>query len=82
MDIAVQRCGDSNAVFRLALINDFSPSEQIIPGQEMELPEAMEPGIVKFFSDNSLVPATEETAAEQPLRGIGYSRIGIDFKVG
>lgn len=81
VDISIQHCGDVIAVFDLALTNDLSLTEELTAGDELLLTDPIEKQVVDFFANKNLIPATEELVTEQPQQGIGFWRIGIDFKV-
>ena len=57
-DIALQVCGDAEAAFAIAELNDVSMSEQIYPGTEIEVPSVMERRVVEYYKQNSIEPAT------------------------
>ena len=57
-DIALQVCGDAEAAFAIAELNDVSLSEQIAPGTEIEVPSVMERRVVEYYKQNSIEPAT------------------------
>ena len=57
-DIALQVCGDAEAAFAIAELNDVSVSEQIDPGTEIEVPSVMERRVVEYYERNHIEPAT------------------------
>jgi hypothetical protein len=82
MDIALQYLGDETGLFELALINDFTLSEKIVPGQQILLPDPVNAGAVQYFAERGIVIATEQSVAAVDKReGINYWIIGQDFIV-
>lgn len=82
-DFALQYCGDVSQVFEIAILNNLSITEDLVPGTLIKLPVATNPGLVKFFLDKNIVPASGMSKAdnEHHLTGIDYWAIGIDFIV-
>lgn len=84
MDLAVQHSGDCTALFAFAMKNGISVTEEIASGMDLIVPEVINIGVVKYFSDKTIIPAFEKAKANPIVggRGIGFMRIGSDFKVG
>lgn len=80
MDMAIQYLGDMTGVFDLANANGLSITSKITPGQKLVIPTAINPDAVKYFAAKGIVPSTEldESAIQG---GIGYMKIGFDFRV-
>ncbi|MDC9722358.1 MAG: hypothetical protein PSN34_06245 [Urechidicola sp.] len=77
-DIAIQYFGTAQAVFEVANQNLLSVTDQLTPGQEIELPEASEfqqKEIANYYAKNGIVPATadepEGITTDEALEGIG-----------
>lgn len=83
LDVAVHRCGAFAAVIGLALLNNISITDDLLPGSSLLLPEPVEPEVVKYFADGKIIPATAEDVSGTPehLEGIDYWTISLDFKV-
>lgn len=81
VDFSIQHCGDATAVFDLAIENNLSITDELESGAELTITSAVEQQIVDFFANKNIIPATEEKEEDKPLTGIGYWRIGVDFKV-
>jgi hypothetical protein len=56
LDIAIQYCGDAQAAFEIALLNDVSlnDSETIT----LEIPPAYNRRVVEYYYNNNIKPAT------------------------
>ncbi len=87
LDIAVQNFGNAKAAFDLALKNGLSLSEDLIPGQVLQLPESLykDTDVAGYYRDKKLQPATALSqafyAATKKKEGISYWAIHIDFKI-
>ncbi len=87
LDIAVQAYGSAEAAFDLALANDLSLSDDLVPGQVLQLPESAykDTDIAGYYENKKLQPATalskEVYAKMKKKEGISYWAINIDFKV-
>ncbi len=86
LDVSNHLYGNVGYSFELAVLNNLSPSDMLKAGQEIIYnPENTKDLLVlKSLNDNNSIPATARTEAgnEIPtLKGIGYMRIGGDFKV-
>jgi hypothetical protein len=57
-DIAIQYCGDREAVFAIADLNDLSITETLPAGSEVIIPNIINQKVVVFYRTNSIVPAT------------------------
>lgn len=81
LDIAVQHGGHADAAISIALANDISVTDDIMPGTQLIIPQIINPQMVAFFNRYKIVPATNDTAISRRKRGIGYWAIGRTFKV-
>lgn len=85
-DVAIQEYGDTRAVLEIAIANEMSPTEFLVPGQVLILPVITfkKVEIANEFSKKQLKVVTgmvsEFTPPEQ--KGIGYMIISSTFKVG
>jgi hypothetical protein len=88
-DISVQMFGSAQVAIEIALLNDLSITDKLIPGQELVIPEisTFENGAIKsFYSKNNIKPATAETiegseSVINEMDGIGYMVIESTFIV-
>lgn len=87
LDVAIRHCGTVEAVADIAILNNISITEDLVPGQLIELPKKDygNQDVVNFFSDNKIDPATELTQEHEALTegnsGIGFWEIGNNFIV-
>jgi len=79
LDIAIQEQGDVSAAFDLALSNGFSLTDDPNIGTEVQTASAKNKEIVKFFNTELKNPASRDGVIIN--KGVGYWRVGIDFKV-
>lgn len=77
-DIAIQYCGNQQAVFEVASLNNLSVTDDLAAGVEVLIPDAYDKRVVKYFLDGQYFPATSE---ELGLEGIDYWGIEINFEV-
>ena len=57
-DIAIQYCGDREAAFQIAEINDISLTEELTAGFSLLVPEPLNIRVVQHYIVNRIVPAT------------------------
>ncbi len=82
IDLAMQELGDASRLFELSELNAMLPSDDLVAGQIIQVPEPTEEKreIVKALKSRK--PATKNEILEEQLKeGIGYWAIGINFKV-
>ncbi|WP_099766431.1 hypothetical protein [Chryseobacterium sp. 52] len=86
LDVSNHLYGNVGYSFELAILNNASPSDMLKAGQEIiyNAENTKEVLVLKSLNDNKSIPATAKTDGNNEipvLRGIGYMRIGGDFKV-
>lgn len=87
LDVAIRHCGTVEAVADIAILNNISITEDLIPGQLIELPlkDYGNQEVINYFSVNKIDPATalteEHTALTEGDSGIGFWEIGNNFIV-
>jgi len=69
-DIAIQSCGDSEAAFELAMLNGLNLMSDLIPGQELVLPEVVNIDIALYFKNKNIQPATLLTVQAQIIGSV------------
>jgi len=57
-DIAIQYCGDVEAIFEIAKLNDISTTELLSAGREIVVPDVINNRIVDYYANNNIEPAT------------------------
>ena len=67
LDIAIQATGKSENLLKIAMANNLIPTEPIAPGTILTIPDTIEieDEIVKYYTDNNILPATEATTELQ-----------------
>ncbi|BFO64130.1 hypothetical protein [Chryseobacterium sp. KCF3-3] len=85
LDIALQHTGTVENSFRIAIANGLSISDTLSAGLSLEVSEGLQKNtdIYNYYVDNDVKPATgvSDPLVIPTLKGIGYMRIGGDFKV-
>jgi hypothetical protein len=81
LDIAIQHCGTAESVYDLAIANGLSITDELVPGQLLNLPAVTDKKTVSYFDTNEIKPATAVTAADLIFEGIDYWGIDVDFIV-
>lgn len=80
LDIALQYCGNADALFAIAELNDLEPTQEVAPGTELLLPdEVLDPRKVNFLKDGGYEPATGVTALEEAKGGLEIWALELDF---
>lgn len=81
LDIAIQEAGTIEAVFEIAAANNLSLTDQLSPGMALGIPSLaiIDREVQEYYKNKGIRPATGEY--DPGLKGIGYWKIGIDFKV-
>lgn len=80
LDICLAETGTIESAFELAIKNGISLTSKLQPGTQLDvdgLPENTQ--VKEYYKRNKLSPASVE--ANQLYTGIGYMKIGDDFKV-
>lgn len=83
-DVAIQKGGSFESVMELALLNGLSITDSLLPGQQLELPVAIDNDVVNYFSSKGIVPETTSIESDDSvpvLEGIDYWGIEVDFIV-
>lgn len=80
LDIAIQHCGSVEAAFQIALLNNLALTDELVPGQQIEIPAVVNSSVVQYYEVNNIQPATALTEDETP-GGIGYWIIELDFEI-
>ena len=85
LDIAIQHTGSVENSFEFAVQNGISVSDELVSGNDLFIPGdiAFDNDILNYYTSKKIRPATaftEQNDAPQ-LGGIGYMRIGVNFKV-
>jgi len=57
-DIALQYCGDREAVFEISKLNDIPVSAELLAGTVIFVPEVINQRVVNYYLTNNIVPAT------------------------
>lgn len=87
-DIAIQNNGTIVSALELALKNELSFTSDLLPGQNIEVPESdfMDIELVDYFKGKQQIIATGFNGSENedisPQLGIGSMTIGTTFIVG
>jgi hypothetical protein len=85
IDIAVELCGNLEAVWEIAEVNQLSLTEDLSVEQTVEIPTVSDQRVKTLFRSEKHSPATavtdKEVEEEFVVGGIGYWFVGYDFVV-
>lgn len=85
LDIAIQHTGSVENAFEFAVQNGLSVSNELVAGNGLFIPGdiAFENDILNYYTSKKINPATAFTELNDApqIGGIGYMRIGGNFKV-
>jgi hypothetical protein len=87
LDVAIRHCGTVEAVVDIAILNNISITDDLVPGQLIALAvkDYGNQEVINYFSGNKIDPATalteEHTALIEGNSGIGFWEIGNNFIV-
>ena len=57
-DIAIQHCGDREAAFQIADINDISLTAELPAGLSVTVPDVINQKVFDYYRINNIIPAT------------------------
>lgn len=78
LDIAIQHAGDASAMLAIALENGMAVTDDLVPGQTINVPEVVNEKVTRYYQRNRIVPAV---GILEKKEGIGYWVIEDDFIV-
>lgn len=79
LDIAMQHCGDVSAVYEIADLNGKSVTDDLVIGEDLKVPDAIDNRIVTMFEDTYLYPASWENPESSEVNGEGLEYWAIEF---
>ena len=81
LDVAIQATGDAEQTKVIAANMDYSITEKLVSGQQVATPTAAinKGDVVEIMNKGYNIPASDDNA--EIKQGIGFWRIGIDFKI-
>ncbi len=83
LDAALERCGSAECAFDIAMANGIGVSDEVASGQELLGVDAVNTGVVNYYSVNRISPASSTNIDElmNEFTGIEFMGIELDFKV-
>ncbi|WP_461632734.1 hypothetical protein [Labilibaculum euxinus] len=85
LDVAIQKSGSVLAAIDLAVKNGLSITDDLMPGESVNLVDVKNSDIKAYYEAKNIVPATAFTADDQlvaaELEGISYWVINVDFVI-
>ncbi|MFV0505895.1 MAG: hypothetical protein ACK5L5_04180 [Bacteroidales bacterium] len=85
LDIVIQLSGSMLEAVNWANANDLSLTDDLLPGQEIELSTVGDADIANYMKARNIVPATARSAEDEIIteenEGIAYWEINVDFVV-
>jgi len=64
-DIAIQELGSAEGAFELAVLNGLNITDDLVPGQELILPDMVDSDVQQYFQNKNIIPATFLTVQAQ-----------------
>lgn len=81
MDVAMEQCGDPEALFAIALENGYGLTDNVEGGLKLNVPEVINQRVYKFYIERDVEIATIDDSEKNRPDGIGFMQIGVDFIV-
>lgn len=83
IDIALQKCGTAESIFKVAAANGMQITDALVAGQEVIYTDVDVFDVADYFRKYQLFPASVSTAGADLLQdqGIDFWKIEFDFKV-
>ncbi|MXV37668.1 hypothetical protein GO491_03085 [Flavobacteriaceae bacterium Ap0902] len=86
LDVMLQHTGSLESIFDVAVVNDLSITDDLVPGQSLEIPTDVvkDSDILNYYTAKQVQPATAiniEFDYTEKLEGISIWAINNDFKV-
>jgi len=78
-DIAIQSCGSAQAAFKLAVLNGMSVTDDLVPGQELIMPDVVNNSISSYYDNKSLTPATASNEQITEVSRVFFEELPIEF---
>ena len=78
-DIAIQSCGSAEAAFELAVLNGISVTDDLVPGQELVMPDVVNKNISTYYANKSLTPATVSNEQINEVPRVFFEELPIEF---
>ena len=78
-DIAIQSCGSAEAAFELAVLNGMSVTDDLVPGQELIMPDVVNNSISSYYDNKSLTPATASNEQITEVSRVFFEELPIEF---
>jgi len=79
IDIAVQELGSAEAAYGLAVLNNLSVTDELVPGQELQLPTVTNRSISDYYNNKGIKPATSETVIITDVSRVFFEELSIEF---
>jgi hypothetical protein len=79
-DIAIQELGSAEGAFELAVLNGLSVTDDLDPGQELQLPAVVNRSISEYYANKGIKPATGfDSAQPTELPRVFFEELSIEF---
>ncbi len=79
IDIAIQELGSAEGAYALAELNGLSISDELVPGQELELPDVQNKSIASYYANKAIKPATEDNEVVTDVSRVFFEELPIEF---
>lgn len=79
-DIAIQECGSAEAAYDIAKLNGLSVTDELTPGQELNIPTPENRNIASYYRQRNIKPATASTINYQSENRWWFPEMPIEFE--
>jgi len=69
-DIAIQELGSAEGAFELSILNGLNITDELVPGQELILPDVVDPYVQQYLQNKNIIPATFLTVQAQIIGSV------------
>lgn len=79
IDIAIQELGSVEGVYTLATQNGISITDELVPGQEIQLPNIQNKSISAYYANKAIKPATASTDQITEVSRVFFEELPFEF---
>jgi hypothetical protein len=79
IDIAIQELGSAEGAYNLAVLNGMSITDDLVPGQELVMPDVVNKNISTYYANKSLTPATVYNVQINEVPRVFFEELPIEF---
>ena len=79
IDIAIQELGSAEGAYDLAVLNGISVTDELIPGQELQLPVINNKSVAAYYANKAIKPATNANESITEVSRVWFEELPIEF---